>query len=573
MRISAHRFTPSLTFFVTALMIAGAHALPATAAPVSAIAKANAKVVHEFDPRISASDISADVQVLASDAFGGRGPGTRGEEQTLDYLSSMLRQSGLQPGNGDSYFQRVPVIASAVDVTRSHMSLALPHTTKTLKFGDEVVYSSSAGQAEVTIKDSQVVFVGYGIDAPEEGWNDYANVDVHGKTVVILIGLPHGSAGAAFLSGTPGVSYYARSSYKYEEAARQGAAAAILIHDAQDAGFDWAYVRKRNSGRQFYLAPKDDPPPYPPVQAWISGDAAQSLFDSAGMSLRNLRDAAEHRDFKAMALGDAKLDATVESSTLAGESNNVIAKLPGTKYPGEAIVYSAHWDHFGTHPNERGDNIYHGALDNAIGAAAVLEIAAQFSAEDPKPERSVIFLMPTLEEQGLLGSRYYTMHPVIPLADTVADINFDVLVPVGLTRNFVESGLGKSQLDDWLKPIVQKQGRKLEGDPPDLSDAFFRSDHLSFARAGVPVLFLRGGSKTHDTGSDAQWRDFGNRYHTPRDKFDPNWDLRGAVQDLQIAYDVGKALADSHDWPDWNQGNQFRAIRDKQRRLADSQRH
>jgi len=544
------------------------------ALPVGA-AGTDAKLSHEYDQKISASDISTDVRVLSSDAFAGRAPGTAGEQQTVNFLSAMLRQSGLQPGNGDSFFQAVPVISNTLDVAHSSMSAVTAHATQALKFGDDVVYSSTTTRASTTIKDSPLVFVGYGINAPKQGWDDYAGLDVTGKTVVILIGLPGGSTGAPFLTGTPGVSYYSRSSYKFEEAARHGVAAALIVHNARESGMEWDYIKSRYGGAQFQLRHEDDPEPDPPIVGWLSADAAKSLFAAAGMSLRDVRDAAGKRGFKAMPLGDAKLEAVIRSSVVAGESRNVIAKLPGAKYPDEAIVYSAHWDHFGTRLGMRGDNIFHGAIDNAMGVAGVLEIAAQFAAEDPKPDRSVIFFIPTLEEMGLLGSKYYTAHPVVPVANTVVDINFDVLVPVGVTSNLVVAGLGKSGLDEWVKRAAQKQDRVVVGDPPGMTDSFFRSDHLSFARAGVPVLYIRGGDKSRDPGVDgmALWNAFGKRYHTPADKFDPRWDLGGIVQDMQLACDVGEALAASREWPNWNEGTLFRAIRDRSRAGADAARH
>lgn len=523
-------------------------------------ADSGTKISHEYDPKISASDISTDVQVLASNAFAGRAPGTVGEQQTVAFVTALLRQSGLQPGNGDSWVQTVPVISERLDASRSRVDVNTPHGTKTLKLGGDVVYSNTTGAADFAVKDSALVFAGYGISAPERGWDDYAGLDVRGKTVLVLIGLPKDFK-------ADGVSYYSRSSYKFEEAARRGAAAVLIVHDKRASGMDWDYVKSRYGSTQFYLRHADDPDPWPPIVGWIESGASKSLLDAAGASLRDLRDAADQRGFKARALGGATLDATVASSVVAGETHNVIAKITGTRWPNEAVVYSAHWDHFGTRAGMRGDNIYHGALDNGIGVAAVLEIAAQFAAEDPKPERTVLFLFPTLEEQGLLGSKYYTMHPVIPDAQTVLDINFDVMVPTGLSRNFVVIGLHKTDLDRWLKPLVAEQGRELQGETATDTDSFFRSDHLSFARAGVPTMYVRGGNESSApaTNADAAWDAFGKRYHTPADTFDSGWDLRGIVQDLQIAYQTGVSLSSTHDWPQWNEDTPFRAIRQASR--------
>lgn len=543
-----------------------AAAMPATDVAVSRAAAAPhndaGKIAfHEFDSRISAADFSAHVQVLASDAFGGRAPDTEGEERTVRYLQAMLQQLGLQPGNGDSYFQNVPVVASVVDLARSRISIALPSKTLSLKLGDQIVAGARPGQSEVSIAENPVVFAGYGIDAPEQGWNDYAGLDVTGKTVVILIGVP---------SAFHGVTYYSRAAYKFEEAARKGAVAAIAIHDAGEFGYDWDYVKARWSGAQFELPIKDDPQPSPQLRGWIAAGTAESLFEAAGLHLHDLRAAAGKRGFTAVALGEAKLSAEIKSSIVAGQSRNVIAKLTGSKYPDEAVVYSAHWDHLGTHPSEPGDNIYNGAIDNATGVAAVLEIAARYAAEDTKPERSVIFLIPTLEESGLLGSKYYALHPVIPLAKTVADINFDSLVPVGPARDFVVVGLGMSELDEWVRPFAAKYERTLIGEDRSDKDNFFRSDHLSFARAGVPVLFMRGGTESRSAGTDshALWNSYGKRYHTPADRFDPAWDLRGIVEDLEVSYGVGRKLASSRDWPNYHEDSAFRAIRDASRAAA-----
>ncbi|MEP7041931.1 MAG: M28 family peptidase [Dokdonella sp.] len=530
------------------------------AASTSTAASGNGEHIapHQFDPEITAADFANHVQVLTSDAFGGRAPVTDGEEKSVQYLRAILQQLGLQPGNGDSYFQNVPVVASVLDPSRSRIDLASSRGRKALKLGDEVIVSSGSGLAVVSIADSALVFAGYGIDAPELGWNDYALADVAGKTVVVLIGAP---------SAIKGVTYYARAGYKAEEAARKGAAAVLVVHDAGDSGYEWDYLKARWSGVQFDLPVKDDPQPTPEVRGWIAAGAAESLVESAGMHLRDLRAQAGKRDFQAMPLAELRLSATLHSSIVEGESRNVIAKLPGSKYPDEAVVYSAHWDHLGTHADASGRKIFTGAVDNATGVAAVLEIAAKFAADAHRPERSIVFLIPTLEESGLLGSKYYSAHPVVTLAKTVADINFDALVPVGPARDFVIVGFGMSELDDWVKPLVARRERTLVGESRADRDNFFRSDHLSFARAGVPVLFMRGGTESRNTRGDAYalWNSYGKRYHTPADRFDPAWDLRGIVEDLDIAYEVGTKLASSREWPNYREGNAFRALRDASR--------
>jgi len=547
------RRTRSFVFAVT-LATAGL----AARSGVAAQERAEHIASHEFDPQITAADFATHVQVLASDAFGGRAPDTDGEEKSVQYLRAMFQQLGLQPGNGDSYFQSVPVVASVLDTGRSRVEVASPQGTRALKLGDEAIVASGAGRPEVSIDRSAIVFAGYGIDAPEQGWNDYAGVDVAGKTVIVLIGAP-----ATFGS----VTYYARAAYKFEEAARKGASAAFVVHDARESGYEWSYLKARWSGVQFDLPVKDDPQPTPPLRGWISASAADALFDSAEVRARDLRMQAGKRGFVVQRLGDLKLDATIESSIVEGQSRNVIAKLAGTTHPDEAVVYSAHWDHLGTHADGARKQIFNGAVDNATGVAAVLEIAAKYAADEPRPERSIVFLVPTLEESGLLGSKYYTAHPTVPLAKTVADINFDALVAVGPARDFVVVGLGMSELDEWVRPSVARRQRTLVGEARSDKDNFFRSDHLSFARAGVPVLFMRGGTQSTSSRGDAYalWNAYGKRYHTPADRFDPEWDLRGIVEDLDIAYEVGRKLAASREWPNYREGNAFRALRDASR--------
>ena len=515
---------------------------------------------HEFSTQVTADDIAAHVQTLASDAFAGRAPDTEGEDRTIAYLREQLERLGLQPAIGNSFFQDVPVIASSVDAARSHMDIALGHATRTLKFGEDAVFTTGTGQQELRLSHSALVFVGYGIDAPEHDWHDYAGIDVVGKTVVVLAGTP---------GAIRGTTWYSRFGYKLEEAARQGAAAALVVHDEGDAGYSWDYVKGRASATQFNLPLDDDPQPPTAVSAWISGAAAEALFGAAGVSLRDLRGAAGKHGFHGVPVGDARMSVVIDSTVVGGRSHNVIAKLRGTRYPDEAIVYSAHWDHLGTHPKEPGDNIYNGAVDNAIGVAALLEVAAQFAGAEAKPERSIVFLLPTLEESGLLGSKYYTLHPAVPLARTVADINFDTLLPIGPAHDFVVVGLGMSDLDDEVTPFVLRQDRLLGAEPRSEKDAFFRSDHLSFARAGVPVLFMRGGMQAR-TGADpsAQWNAYGKRYHTPADAFDPHWDLRGSVQDLEVSFAVGSKLASGHEWPNWHADSAFRATRDGSRAAA-----
>ena len=538
----------------------------------AALVAANTQAGHAFGPEISAEDFSAHVKVLASDAFGGRQPGSEGEEKTVNYLRDQFRRLGLQPGNGDSYFQTVPMTETTADISRSRFVLRRGGQEQALAFGEQLVMGTRTGQADVRVADSAMVFVGYGVNAPEQDWNDYAGLDVKGKTVVMLVNDPGFHAGDASLFEGKRMTYYGRWTYKFEEAARQGAAAALIIHDTAGAGYGWDVVKNSWTGSQFDLSVADEPGPRLPMQGWITAETAQALFASVGKDLDALRSAAGKRGFTAQPLGDARFDANLHNSVRQSQSRNVIARLPGSARPDEAIVYSAHWDHLGTHADEPGDNIYNGAIDNATGVAGVLEIAEQFTVQSPRPERSIVFLMVTLEESGLIGSAYYAAHPTVPLANTVAVINLDALPVVGKTRDMVVVGLGNSELDDVLAPLASKQGRQLVPESDPEKGSFFRSDHFSFAKSGVPALYSKGGVDHIDKGRDyglSVIRDYtAMRYHKATDNYDPAWDLSGIVQDLHALYGVGKQLSIGQAWPNYREGNAFRAIREKSRANA-----
>ena len=533
---------------------------------------ANEQAGHAFGPEISAEDFAAHIKVIASDEFGGRKPGSDGETKTTQYLREQFQRLGLEPGNGSSYFQTVPMVETRADTATSKMTIKLGDQTMPLSFGEQMVLSTRTGQATVKVSDSPLLFVGYGVNAPEAGWNDYAGVDVKGKTVVMLINDPGFHNNDSTLFQGRRMTYYGRWTYKFEEAARQGAAAAIIIHDTAGAAYGWDVVKNSWSGSQFDLPAGEEPGPRLPMQGWITGEVASKLFSQVGLDVLALRDAAGKRGFRAVPLGNAKLDAELHSTISQSQSRNVVARLRGSKYPDEAIVYTAHWDHLGTHADEPGDNIYNGAIDNATGVAGVLEIAEQFTVQDPKPERSVVFLFVTLEESGLLGSAYYAAHPVVPLAKTVAVVNIDAMPVVGLTRDLVVVGLGNSELEDVLRPITDRQKRVLTEESAPEKGQFFRSDHFSFAKAGVPALYAKGGVDHIEKGREygiAMTDDYtAKRYHKSADNFDPEWDLRGIVQDLNALYGVGKVLSSNRAWPNYREGNAFKAVRDASRAKA-----
>ena len=566
----------TLIFAAAALALAACSPAPAPEAPVAEAAP----VKHGFGPEISAEDFAQHVKVLSSDEFGGRAPGTDGEQQTADYVVAQFKRLGLQPGNGDSWFQDVPMVVTTADEAATTATITLKGTARPLAFGTQMAMGTRTAQPKVDVAGSQMVFVGYGVNAPEAGWNDYEGLDVKGKTVVMLVNDPGFHAGDAELFSGKKMTYYGRWTYKFEEAARQGAAAALIIHDDAGAGYGWDVVKNSWSGAQFDLPASADPEPRLPLQGWITGETAAQLFTDAGLDLETLRAAANKPGFKPVAIGDATFDASLTSTVTEASSRNILARLPGVERPDEAIVYTAHWDHLGDHSATHGgdkaapaaegeDHVYNGAIDNATGVAGVLEIAEAFIVQNPKPARSVVFLMVTLEESGLLGSKYYAANPVIPLKDTVAVINLDAMSVVGPTKDLVVIGLGNSELDDVLRPIAEKQQRTLVEEDGVEKGFFFRSDHFSFAKYGVPALYAKGGidhvEKGADFGRQVQANYTTALYHKPADEFDEAWDLRGVVQDLYALYGVGRTLANNDAWPNYVEGNAFKAARDASR--------
>lgn len=549
---------PSLAPRILVLALATALAGCATTAPSRDAAAA-----------IDASEFAAHVQTLASDEFGGRAPGSPGEQKTVDYLVEQFTRMGLAPGNGDSFVQTVPMVETTADPATT-LRITTGRGAHTLAFGSDMVLGTRTGRADVALADSELVFVGYGVNAPEHGWNDYAGLDVRGKTVVMLVNDPGFHQDDASLFAGKRMTYYGRWTYKFEEAARQGAAAALIVHDTPGASYGWDVVRNSWSGAQFDLPPANDPEPRLPLQGWITGEVARTLFADAGLDLDAMYRAAGTRGFKPVPL-KARASTTLRSTTRAGSSRNVVAMLPGATRPREAVVYMAHWDHLGDHGHAGetapdGDVIYNGAVDNATGVAGILEIAQAF-ARGPRPARSVVFMAVTLEESGLLGSKFYVANPAIALRDTVGVINIDAMSVAGPSRDVVVFGRGSSELEDLLAPIVAAQGRVLVDEPTPQDGLYFRSDHFNFAKAGVPALYTRGGEDLIDGGPAAgaavarAYRS--ERYHKPSDEFDPAWPLSGVMQDLRALHAVGLRLADSDLRPRWYPDNAFRAAQDR----------
>ncbi|MCW0373030.1 M28 family metallopeptidase [Xanthomonas sacchari] len=535
-----------------------------TAPPAAAPAPAAAPT-HAFSSGIAPADFAELVKTLSSDAFEGRGPGTPGEDKTVSYIRDQMQRIGLQPGNGDSWFQDVAMTETTA-APGTTLTIAHDGAARQLAFGTDMVVGTRTGQPEVKLDGSDMVFVGYGVDAPEQKWNDYAGQDWKGKTVVMFVNDPGFHTGDGSLFEGKRMTYYGRWTYKFEEAARKGAAAALIVHDTPGASYGWDVVKNSWSGAQYDLPAKDDPEPRIPVQGWLTAEAAKQLFADAGLDLAQAYKDASKRGFKPIPL-KAKLSVDLKSTIAEKTSRNVVGVLPGGSRADEAVLYMAHWDHLGKHEGEPGDNIYNGAVDNATGVAGILEIAEAFAHQQPKPERSVVFLAVTLEESGLLGSKYYVAHPTFPLNKIAGVINLDAMPVDGRAKDLVVNGFGSSQLEDLLKPIAAAQGRVLHAEDAPQSGFYFRSDHFNFAKAGVPALYIDGGEDLVDGGIEAGRRaaaEYAKRYHTPADEYDPaTWKLDGVMDDLQAVYGVGKELAAGDSWPNWYADNPFKAARDK----------
>ncbi|WP_312368263.1 M28 family metallopeptidase [Stenotrophomonas sp.] len=533
---------------------------PAAAQPAPAAAPA-----HAFASAINAADFGELVKTLASDEFEGRAPGSRGEDLTVNYIRDQMQRIGLQPGNGDSWFQDVPMTETTAD-PGTVLKIQRGDNQQQLAFGTDMVIGSRRGESEIKIDGSDMVFVGYGVDAPEQNWNDYADQDWTGKTVVMFVNDPGFHVGDAKLFDGKRMTYYGRWTYKFEEAARKGAAAALIVHDTAGAAYGWDVVKNSWGGPQYDLPASEDKEPRLQAQGWLSAEAARKLFADAGLDLDKAYKDANKRGFKPVPL-QAKLSLDLKSTIAQKKSRNVVGVLPGSKRADEAVLYMAHWDHLGKHEDEEGDNIYNGAVDNATGVAGILEIADAMAHQETAPERSVVFLAVTLEESGLLGSQYYVNHPTFPLDKIAGVINIDAMSVNGRARDMTVTGYGSSELEDILKPLAAEKGRTLHAETSVQSGFYFRSDHFNFAKAGVPALYADGGEDLIDGGVEAGKRAaeaYGkDHYHGPKDEYDAaTWKVDGAIEDLELLYGVGKQLAGGDAWPNWYDGNPFKANRD-----------
>ena len=519
---------------------------------------------------ISAAEMLRHIQVLASDTFEGRGPGTPGEELAVAYIVDQYRRLGLKPGNPDgTYIQEVPLVGFKTRATGEFHAGGRSIIPK--PNGDWVAVSRRAAD-DVSVRNSEVVFVGYGVVAPEYQWDDYKGVDVKGKTIVMLVNDPAvvDPKDASKLDDNvfkgKAMTYYGRWSYKYEEAARQGAAAALIVHETGPAGYPFEVVVGSWSRENFDIPAADGNAGRPAVESWISLDLAKSLIAAGGQDFDALKKTAATRDFKPVALNSIA-DFTLKNTRRDVKSKNAVARLEGAdpRVKDETVIYTAHWDHLGKDEALKGDQIYNGAADNASGVAMMLEIAEGF-ASMPPPRRSILFLAVTAEEKGLLGAKYYAEHPLWPLETTLADINTDVINLWGRTTDVTSVGLGLSSLDESLGKLAAAKGRTVIGDPEPEKGSYYRSDHFEFAKKGVPALNAKGGVNYigKPPGYGLQKRDeyTKNDYHKPSDEVKSGWDLAGAVDDARLLLEVGRVIAAGDTYPEWKLGSEFKAPRE-----------
>jgi len=523
-------------------------------------------------PEISVETMREITRELSSDAYEGRAPGTPGGAKTLAYLVNRFEQAGLKPGNNGSWFQDVPL----VEITgTNHSALTISGGDNPMRFahGSDYVAVSYRAVPEIAVTDSELVFVGYGIHAPEKGWNDYAGIDMTGKTAVILVNDPDYETES--LEGPfngRAMTYYGRWTYKFEEAARQGAAAALVIHDTFPAAYGWNVVESSWSGAQAYAQSGDGATSQTLANGWLQKPVAQRIFNAAGRDFAALSEAAKFRGFEPVPLG-LKANLSFNNSIRRFASKNVIGLLPGRERPDEYVLYAAHWDHLGRcKANEAGDDICNGAIDNATGTAALVALADAHR-KAGAPARSLAFLAVTAEESGLLGSEFYGANPVYPLAQTVGGVNMDALALAGPARDVTVIGGGKSQLDAYLARALKAEGRVATPDPTPEKGYYYRSDHFSFAKRGVPMFYVDSGEDLIAGGREAgkAWaRHYTeNFYHGPDDEYDPAWDWSGALADLRLFYRLGRELAETDGWPNWHEGDEFRAIRDASLKAAE----
>ena len=536
----------------------------------TAIALTAVPVLAATNSGISAQRLSDVDKFISTDAFEGRGPATRAETKTINYIADQMKQIGLKPGgdtvNGQrSWFQNVPLLKAdwAADPV---VTIQGPGGAMRLTQGNEIAVKAPLnGANQLNIANAPIVFAGYGVSAPERNWYDFKGQDVRGKIIVVLINDPDFEGGEGDFGGEA-MTYYGRWTYKYEEAARRGAAGVMVVHETEPASYGWNTVKNSNTNTQFDIVRQNPTASHTPFETWIQRDVAVQLFKNAGLDFEKAKADAKRRDFQPIDL-KSTVNVTANANVSTITSHNVVGLLPGKKYPDETVIYSAHWDHLGIgKPDANGDKIYNGAVDNATGISQLIEQARRFSF-GPRPERSIVFLAVTAEEKGLLGSEYYATHPLYPLGKTVGVLNTDSMGVWGPEKNFSISGTAKLDLLDDLIAEGKIEGRYFTPDPHPESGGFYRSDHFSFAKQGVPAISFKPGNDLVTGGTargEALASDYtAKRYHQPDDEFNPAWDFRGMAQDANLLHLLGLRLANSREWPNWSQDSEFRATRDK----------
>jgi Zn-dependent M28 family amino/carboxypeptidase len=511
------------------------------------------------------ADLEPNLITLSSDEFMGRMPFTAGEELTTSFLESKFKEMGLEPGNGDSYFQEVPMVSIITYPEQSMEFKTAQGSVMGEGLKDFVIWTQRTDSV-VKVEDAEVVFAGFGIVAPEYGWDDYKNLDVKGKIVVVMINDPgFGSEDSTFFKGNT-MTYYGRWTYKYEEAVRQGALGCLIVHNTIPAGYGFNNIQNSWKASKLYLDDRGQDKYKLGFEGWITLPFATQLFEKMGKNQSELLQNARKPDFQGFSTG-MTLSTSLTVEPTYNVSKNVIAKITGKTAPEEVIIYTAHWDHIGIgKPDETGDTIYNGALDNASGTAALLALAKAFKT-DEQPDRTVVFLSVTAEEQGLWGSAYYAKQPIYPKEKTVANINMDGVNPYGKMKDVSVIGVGQSEMEDLLDEELKKLGRYAAPEPNPVVGYYFRSDHFNFAKIGIPALYIGTGidhvEKGKEYGKQLQEEYVAQYYHKPADAYDPKrWNLDGAVDDVQLLYQVGRNLANSTKWPGWKEGSEFKAIRD-----------
>jgi Zn-dependent M28 family amino/carboxypeptidase len=520
---------------------------------------------------ITPDGLLAHIKILASDEFEGRAPGTKGEELSVKYISDQFKQMGLKPGNPDgSYVQEVPLAGIK---SEPRMSFTVGDKTTELKYPDDFVASSARLQPEIKVNNSDVVFVGYGIVAPEYGWDDYKDANVRGKTILMLINDPAipDPKDSSKLDGKmfkgKAMTYYGRWTYKYEIAAQKGAAAAVIIHETGPAAYPYSVVKTSWAKENYEIDAPNKNMDAVEVRSWITLDVAKKLLADCGQDFDGLKKSATTKEFRPVAL-NAKANIDIKQQLHSFKSRNVIGKLDESdpKLQDEYVIYTAHWDHLGRHPELQGDQIFNGAIDNASGVASVIQLAGAFTKLNPTPKRPVLFMATTAEEAGLLGAKFYAQHSLYPLEKTLADINIDTVNPWGKTRDIEDLSNNNSTLDDLLAAAAKRNGRVMTPNSQPEKGSFYRADHFEFSKLGVPALYTGGGKdfigKPADFGQQKKDDYTEHRYHQVSDEVDPNWDLSGAIQDIDLLFEVGYQVANADKFPEWKPGTEFKPKRD-----------